>query len=76
MAICVFQNSHNHTLKRYILSYAKVTLINLTLEKSKSHGVWEAQSMEHPTRDFGSGHNPRVVGLSARWNSVLSVDPA
>ena len=27
-------------------------------------GTWVAQSVECPTLDFGSGHDPRVLGLS------------
>ena len=32
-----------------------------------------AQSVEHPTLDFGSGHDPRIVGLSPTSGSVLTV---
>ena len=34
------------------------------------------QSVEHPTLDFGSGHDSRVVGLSPISGSALSVEPA
>ena len=34
-----------------------------------------AQSVECPTLDFGSGHDPRVVGSSPTSGSVLSVEP-
>ena len=37
------------------------------LKKSFSRGAWVAQPVEHPTLDFGSGHDPRVV---------LSLEPA
>ena len=30
-------------------------------------GTWVAQSFELLTLDFGSGHNPRVLGLNSRW---------
>lgn len=30
------------------------------------------QSVEHPTLDFDSGHDPRIVGSSTTWGSVLS----
>ena len=35
-----------------------------------------AQSVEHPTPDFGSGHDLRVLGLSATLGSVLSGESA
>ena len=34
------------------------------------------QSVERPTLDFGSGRDPRVVGLSPTLGSMLSVMPA
>ena len=39
-------------------------------------GAWAAQSVEHPTLDFSSGHDPRVVGSSPTSGSVLSMEPA
>ena len=35
-----------------------------------------AQAVERLTLDFGSGHDPRVVGLSSMSVSVFSVRPA
>ena len=35
-----------------------------------------AQSVEHLTLDFGSGHDPRVMGSSPASGSELSVKPA
>ena len=35
-----------------------------------------AQSVECPTLDFGSGHDPRVVELSPVLGSVLNMEPA
>ena len=35
-----------------------------------------AQGVEPPTLDFGSGHDPRVTGLSPASGSVLSVEPS
>ena len=35
-----------------------------------------AQSVEHPTLDFSSGHDPKVMGLSPTSGSVLGVEPA
>ena len=32
--------------------------------------------VECPTLDFGSGHDPKVVGLSPAWGSMLGVEPA
>ena len=39
-------------------------------------GAWVAQSVEHPTLDFGSGHDPRVMRSSPTLGSVLSVKSA
>ena len=44
--------------------------------KEFSWGVWVAQSVEHLTLDFGSGHDPRVMGLSPTSGSMLSMKPA
>ena len=38
-------------------------------------GAWVAQSVESPTLEFGSGHDPRVVGLSPTSGSALSIEP-
>ena len=35
-----------------------------------------AQSVKHPTLDFGSGHDLRVVGSSPTSGSVLSAESA
>ena len=35
-----------------------------------------AQSVECPTLDVGSGHDPRVVGSSPVWGSTLSMETA
>ena len=34
------------------------------LNESKWRGAWVAQSVEHPTLGFSSGHEPRVTGLN------------
>ena len=39
-------------------------------------GVWVAQSLEHLTLDFGSGHDLRVVRWSPMSGSVLCEEPA
>ena len=39
-------------------------------------GAWVAQSVERPTLDFGSGRDPRAVGLSPVLGSVLIVELA
>ncbi|VFV38414.1 g-protein coupled receptor 26 [Lynx pardinus] len=46
------------------------------LKLGQSRGTRVAQSVEHLTLDFGSGHNPGVVGSSPVSGSVLSVEPA
>ena len=35
-----------------------------------------AQLLQYLTLDFGSGHDPRVVGLSLESGSALSMEPA
>ena len=39
-------------------------------------GTWVAQWVERLTLDFGSGHDPRVIGSSPTLGSVLSMEPA
>ena len=39
-------------------------------------GIWVVQSFEHLTLDFGSVHDPRVVGSSPVLGSALSVESA
>ena len=41
----------------------------------KNRGTWVVQLVERLTLDFGSGHDPRVTGLSPNLGSVLSVEP-
>ena len=38
-------------------------------------GAWVAPLVECVTLDFGSGHDPRVVGSSPMSNSMLNVEP-
>jgi len=35
--------------------------------KESKRGLWVAQSVKHPTLDFGSGHDLRVVRSSLCW---------
>ena len=51
-----------------------LTFLLAVFRAGNSWGTWGAQSVEHPTLDFGSGHDPRVVGLSPASGSALSVD--
>ena len=46
------------------------------LKELLGQGAWVAQSVEHLTLDFGSVHDPRVMGSSPKLGSVLSVEPA
>ena len=45
-------------------------------QKMNFRGVWVAKSVERPTLDFSSGHDPRAVGSSSASGSALSVEPA
>ena len=38
-------------------------------------GAWVAQSVECLTLDFGSGHDPRVLGSSPVSGSLLGAEP-
>ena len=44
-------------------------------KKATAWGAWVALSVKDLTLDFGSGHDPRVVGSSPAMGSVLSVEP-
>ena len=50
----------------------------MLLQESIAHsqGAWMVQLVEHPTLGLGSGHDPRVMGLSPVLDSTLSVEPA
>ena len=48
----------------------------MLIPKGQRRGAWIAQSVEHPTLDFGSGHDLSVVGSSPKWGFVLRVEPA
>ena len=39
-------------------------------------GSWGAQSVERLSLDFGSSLDPRAVGLSLEWGSMLSIEHA
>ena len=49
---------------------------NRTLITKYVWGSWVAQLVEHPTLDFGLGHDPMVMGSNPLLGSVLSVEPA
>lgn len=34
-------------------------------------GAWMAQSVEHPTLDFGTGHDLSVLSAEPAWDSLL-----
>jgi len=44
--------------------------------KQRMGGVWVAQSVKHPTLDFGLGRDLMVVGLSPVLGSAFSGEPA
>ena len=45
-------------------------------QKKQRRGAWVAQVVEHLTLDFGSSHDPRVMGSSSASGFTLSVEPA
>lgn len=46
------------------------------MEKNEVEGAWVSQSVKHPTLDFSSGHDLRIVRSSPVWHSVLDIEPA
>ena len=44
--------------------------------KSYCWGACVAQLAKHPTLDFGSGHDLRVIELSLPWDSMLDMECA
>ena len=54
----------------------KIKQINIHIKGVSKGGTWVAQVVEHPTLDFSSGHDLRVVGLSPMSGSMLSVKSA
>ena len=53
--------------------------VQVTSRKEKStHGAGARviQLVERPTVNFGSGHDPSILGLNPTWGSVLSMLPA
>ena len=59
-------NSHNNLSGRYCY--------DLCFKDTKTWGASVAHSFECLTFDFGSGHDPRVVGLNPTSGSELSVE--
>ena len=49
--------------------------ISRELKKREGEGLLGG-SVEHPNLDFGSGHDPNVVGSSPTSGSSLSMEPA
>ena len=52
-----------------------VFILLFTNKRTEKWGAWVAQSVERSTLDSGSGHDPRVMGLSPKSGSALSVGP-
>ena len=46
------------------------------IQSKKEWGTWVAQSVEHLTLDFCSGHDPRVIELRPMLGSAMSVEPS
>ena len=52
-------------------------LIGRYLKISQKQGSWVAQSIKHPTLDFGSGHDLTVRGIEPRVGlCAYSMEPA
>ena len=50
--------------------------LGLFQKSSNSRGTWVAQLVKHPTLDFGSGHDLRVLGSSPISGPMLSRESA
>ena len=61
------RTGHGRTEAQALCSHSKST---------SPQGSWGAQCVKHPSLDFGSGHDPRVVRLSPMLGSVLGVESA
>ena len=61
---------------RHMKIYSASLIIREIQIKTMMRGTWMAQSLEHPTLDFDSGHFPRVMGSSPGLGSALSVESA
>ena len=51
------------------------TITAVTPNVTRRRRTWVAQSVERLTPDFGSGHDPMVVGSGPASGSALSMDP-
>ena len=47
-----------------------------TGDSKTRRGTWVAQLVKHLTLEYGSGHDPRVVGLSPASGNTLGMEPA
>lgn len=56
--------------------YVNCTYIKWLKKKKKGVPAWVAQSVEHHTPDFLSGHDLRVVRYSPALSSSLGMEPA
>ena len=58
----------NQRYTMQVYNAPKYESIQCVLFKMSHHtGIWVAQLVECLTLDFGSGHGPRVMGLSPCW---------
>ena len=46
----------------------------LDAEDTAVGGAWVARSVKHPTLDFGSGHDLRIMGLNPTFGSALGME--
>ena len=51
-------------------------IYSLVRSKVRIRGAWVAQSVKGPALDFGTGHDPKFMGLSPASGSTLSMEPA
>ena len=56
-----------------MLHYVNCTII---FKEEIKRGTWVAQLVEHLTLDFSSGHDFKVMKLSPKSHSTLSMEPA
>ena len=58
------------------ISFKKTENVDLIVKIKATRSTWVTQSVRHPTVDFGSGHDLRVMRLSSISGSALGTESA
>ena len=70
--------SLNHFIHPFLLFYIHMLIyfVILSFIKFLKGGAWVAKSVKHPTLDFGSGHDIRIMRSSPTSGSALGMESA